>query len=56
MVVVRVFYSWPLFVTGFGYNLGNSDLNASHTSFTKRLLTATSAFRVEPAPAPGPGP
>jgi Flp pilus assembly protein TadG len=46
-VVVRVFYKWPLFVTGFGYNLGNSDLNASH-SFTKRLITATSAFRVEP--------
>jgi len=40
-VVVRVFYQWPLFVTGLGYNIAN--LNGS-----KRLLAATAAFHVEP--------
>jgi Flp pilus assembly protein TadG len=41
IVVVRVFYQWPLFVTGLGYNISN--LNGS-----KRLLSATAAFRNEP--------
>lgn len=41
VVVVRVFYQWPLFVTGLGYNIAN--LNGS-----KRLLSATAAFRNEP--------
>ena len=40
-IVVRAFYQWPLFVTGIGYNIGN--LNGS-----KRLLSATAAFHVEP--------
>jgi hypothetical protein len=41
IVVVRVFYQWPIFVTGLGFNLSN--LNGS-----KRLLTATAAFQNEP--------
>ena len=40
-VVVRVYYQWPLFVTGLGYNIAN--LNGS-----QRLLAATAAFHVEP--------
>ena len=40
-VVIRAFYAWPLFVTQLGYNIGN--LNGS-----KRLLSATAAFHVEP--------
>lgn len=40
-VVIRAFYQWPLFVTQLGYNIGN--LNGS-----KRLLSATAAFHVEP--------
>jgi Flp pilus assembly protein TadG len=41
IVVVRVFYQWPQFVTGLGYN---------HTNLTgnKRLLAATAAFQNEP--------
>ena len=41
IVVVRVFYQWPLFVTRLGYNIAN--LNNK-----KRLLTATAAFKNEP--------
>jgi Flp pilus assembly protein TadG len=41
IVVVRTFYQWPLFVTGLGFNLSN-------LSGSKRLLTATAAFRNEP--------
>jgi hypothetical protein len=41
IVVVRVFYQWPLFVTGLGYNIAN-------LTGSKRLLTATAAFRNEP--------
>lgn len=44
-VVVRSFYQWPMFVTGLGYNIANIGRN---TSNSKRLLAATSAFRVEP--------
>jgi Flp pilus assembly protein TadG len=40
-VVVRMFYQWPLFVTGFGFNISNLSGN-------KRLLVATSAFQNEP--------
>jgi Flp pilus assembly protein TadG len=40
-VVVRVFYQWPLFVTGLGYNIAN-------LSGSQRLLAATAAFHVEP--------
>ena len=40
-VVVRVFYQWPLFVTGLGYNIAN-------LTGGKRLLAATAAFHVEP--------
>jgi Flp pilus assembly protein TadG len=43
IVVVRTFYQWPTFVTGFGYNAGNLNNN-------KRLLVATAAFRNEPGP------
>lgn len=41
IVVVRVFYQWPLFVTGLGYDISN-------LSGSKRLLSATAAFRNEP--------
>ena len=41
MVVVRLFYQWPIFVTGLGYNIAN-------LSGGKRLLVATAAFRNEP--------
>ena len=41
IVVVRVFYQWPLFVTGLGYNISN-------LSGSKRLLVATAAFKNEP--------
>jgi Flp pilus assembly protein TadG len=43
IVVVRLFYQWPLFVTGLGYNISN-------LSGSKRLLTATAAFKNEPFP------
>jgi Flp pilus assembly protein TadG len=41
IVVVRVFYQWPLLVTGMGFNLSN-------LAGSKRLLTATAAFQNEP--------
>ncbi|NOJ46784.1 TadE/TadG family type IV pilus assembly protein [Bradyrhizobium archetypum] len=41
IVVVRLFYKWPLFVTGFGFNIANIGTN-------ERLLTATAAFQNEP--------
>lgn len=43
IVVVRLFYQWPLFVTGLGYNISNLAGN-------KRLLVATAAFKSEPFP------
>ena len=47
IVVVRIFYQWPLFVTGLGYNIAN-------LAGSKRLLTATAAFKNEPFSALGP--
>jgi Flp pilus assembly protein TadG len=41
IVVVRLFYQWPLLVTGLGYNISN-------LSGSKRLLTAAAAFQTEP--------
>ncbi|WP_426439591.1 TadE/TadG family type IV pilus assembly protein [Bradyrhizobium genosp. P] len=41
IVVVRLFYQWPLFVTSLGFNAAN--LNNK-----KRLLTASAAFKNEP--------
>jgi Flp pilus assembly protein TadG len=41
IVVVRVFYQWQLYVTGFGFNISN-------LSGSKRLLAATVAFQNEP--------
>jgi Flp pilus assembly pilin Flp len=41
IVVVRLFYQWPLFVTGLGYNIAN-------LAGSKRLLSATAAFKNEP--------
>lgn len=41
IVVVRVFYQWPLLVTGLGFD-------ASNLAGNKRLLTATASFRNEP--------
>jgi Flp pilus assembly protein TadG len=41
IVVVRLFYQWPLFVTGLGYNISN-------LAGSKRLLVATAAFQNEP--------
>lgn len=46
IVVVRLFYQWPIFVPGLGFNLTNMIGN-------KRLLTATAAFQNEPFPTPG---
>jgi Flp pilus assembly protein TadG len=46
VVVVRLFYQWPIFVTGLGFNLSNLGSN-------KRLLTATAAFQNEPFPTAG---
>ncbi|EGP08902.1 TadE/TadG family type IV pilus assembly protein [Afipia clevelandensis] len=45
-VLVRVFYEWPLIVTGLGYNIAN--LFSSGSTNNKRLLAASAAFRVEP--------
>lgn len=42
IVVVRTFYKWPLLFTNLGFSLANIGTD-------KRLLTATSAFRVEPS-------
>jgi Flp pilus assembly protein TadG len=39
IVVVRVFYQWPLYLTGLGF---------ANVSGNKRLLSATVAFRNEP--------
>ena len=47
IVVVRMFYQWPLFVTGLGYNISN-------LAGSKRLLSATAAFRNEPFLATAP--
>lgn len=41
IVVVRLFYQWPTFVTGLGFNLSN-------LSGGKILLSATAAFKNEP--------
>jgi Flp pilus assembly protein TadG len=41
IVLVRLFYQWPLFVTGLGYNISNMSGN-------QRLLSATAAFKNEP--------
>jgi Flp pilus assembly protein TadG len=41
IVVVRLFYQWPLFVTGLGYNISN-------LAGSKRLLAATASFQNEP--------
>lgn len=41
VVVARLFYKWPLFVTGLGYNISNLTGN-------QRLLVATAVFRNEP--------
>ncbi len=41
IVVMRMFYQWPLFVTGLGYNIAN-------LAGSKRLLSATAAFQNEP--------
>jgi Flp pilus assembly protein TadG len=41
IVVVRLFYQWPTFVTGLGFNLANLTGN-------KILLSATAVFKNEP--------
>ncbi len=41
IVVVRLFYQWPILVTRFGYDITN-------LAGSKRLLTATAAFQNEP--------
>jgi Flp pilus assembly protein TadG len=41
IVVVRLYYQWPLVVTGLGWN-------PSNLSGNKRLLVGTAAFRNEP--------
>ena len=40
-IVVRAFFQWPLYVTRLGYDIGN-------LTGSKRLLSATAAFHVEP--------
>lgn len=47
IVVVRLFYQWPIYVTGLGYNIASLSGN-------KRLLSATAAFKNEPYPVPTP--
>jgi len=42
IIVVRLAYQWPLFVTGLGYNIASVPGGSMH------LLTATAAFRNEP--------
>jgi Flp pilus assembly protein TadG len=42
VVVVQLYYAWPMFVTGLGYNIANM------SGGTKRALVATAAFRNEP--------
>lgn len=46
IVVVRLFYQWPLIVTGLGFNVAN-------LAGSKRLLTGTAAFMNEPFSAAG---
>lgn len=46
IVVVRLFYQWPLFLTTLGFNPAN-------LVGGKRLLTATAAFQNEPFSASG---
>ena len=41
IIVVRLFYQWPMFVTGLGYNITN-------LAGSQRLLSATAAFMNEP--------
>lgn len=41
VVLVRLFYQWPIYVTGLGFDLSNLGNG-------KRLLIATAAFRNEP--------
>ena len=41
IILVRIFYQWPLYMSFFGFNLQNM-------SGGKRLLFATAAFRNEP--------
>ena len=41
IVVVRLFYQWPVYVSLLGFNLSNM-------TGGKRLLVATAAFRNEP--------
>jgi Flp pilus assembly protein TadG len=43
VVLVRLFYQWPVFITRLGYDYDMSNLGNG-----KRLLTATAAFRNEP--------
>jgi Flp pilus assembly protein TadG len=47
VVVVRLGYKWPIFVTSLGYNIAN-------LPGSKRLLTASAAFRNEPFTGTGP--
>jgi Flp pilus assembly protein TadG len=44
-VVARVFYQWPMIVTGLGYNISNINRGMANS---KRLLAASTAFHVEP--------
>jgi Flp pilus assembly protein TadG len=44
IVVVRAFYKWPLLLTNLGFSLANIGTD-------QRLLTSTTAFRVEPSNA-----
>jgi Flp pilus assembly protein TadG len=41
VVVARLFYKWPLYVSGLGFNISNLNGN-------QRLLVATAVFRNEP--------
>ena len=45
-VVARVFYAWPLFVTGAGFNISNMTDDSGMQKM--RLLAGTYAFHVEP--------
>jgi hypothetical protein len=43
IVVVSLYYQWPIYVSMFSNNLASSNLNGGN-----RLLAATAVFRVEP--------
>jgi len=48
ITVVRVFYQWPIHLAIGSFNMASVTSQDGKVSFTRRLLTATAAFRNEP--------